>query len=79
MGLTMANSSEALLPSADRDWTQLFTQWGVTGHALQYGQLAHGFGFLIMLVATYWGLVEAFCQRGARLSDRPRYRSMARR
>lgn len=81
IGLTMAHSSATLLPlpGADRDWSILFAEWGVAGQALQYGQLAHGFGFLIMLVATYWGLIEAFSRPISRAEALPRYRSMARR
>ncbi len=81
IGLTMANSSSVGLPhpGADQDWSILFAEWGVAGQAVQYGHLAHGFGFLIMLVATYWGVIEAFSRPVARSRMLPRYRSMARR
>ena len=81
IGLRMANPSAAGRPHpvADQDWSILFAEWGVVGQAEQYGQLAHGFGFLIMLVATYWGMIEAVRGPVARLQTLPRYRSMARR
>jgi hypothetical protein len=41
----------------------LFSQWGVLSHATQYAQLARGFGFLVMLVATMWGLFDVLSTR----------------
>ncbi len=81
IGLAMANASSTLLPrpGIDRDWSLLFSEWGVAGQALQFGQLAHGFGFLIMLVATFWGVAEALSAPSRRPAVAPRYRSMARR
>jgi hypothetical protein len=46
----------------DHDWNILFGEWGVLTHAAQYAQLAHGFGFLVMLVATVWGLFDALAR-----------------
>ena len=51
--------SLSLLGGGDHDWSMLFAEWGVLSHATQYAQLAHGFGFLVMLVATVWGLFHA--------------------
>jgi hypothetical protein len=48
-----------LVGGGDHDWNLLFSEWGVLIHSTQYAQLAHGFGFLVMLVATVWGLFEA--------------------
>ena len=46
----------------DHDWNILFSEWGVLSHATQYAQLAHGFGLLVMLVATVWGLFDALAR-----------------
>ena len=62
-----------LVGGGDHDWNLLFSQWGVLTHATQYAQLAHGFGFLVMLVATVWGLFDAFADRQTAPRLRPRY------
>ncbi len=76
MGIRMANAASAALPrtDADRDWAALFSDWGVLHEALQFGQLAHGFGFLVMLVATFWGVSEALGQRNRLAMASGRYR-----
>ncbi len=48
-----------LVGGGEHDWNLLFSQWDVLSHSLQYAQLVRGFGFLVMLVATVWGLFEA--------------------
>ena len=76
LGLRMADASATVLPStdADRDWSVLFADWGVLGQALQFGQLAHGFGFLVMLVATFWGVSEALGAHDRMAMTASRYR-----
>ncbi len=76
MGLRMADASSTVLPrtDVDRDWTVLLSDWGVLGEALQFGQLAHGFGFLVMLVATFWGVSEALGARNRMSVASGRYR-----
>ena len=76
MGLRMADAPSTVTPVAnmDRDWTVLFSEWGVLGEALQFGQLAHGFGFLVMLVATFWGISEALGARNRVVMAKRRYR-----
>ena len=68
-----------LVGGGDHDWNLLFGQWGVLTHATQYAQLAHGFGFLVMLVATYWGIAEVLGSAARHAIAPTRYRSMARR
>lgn len=48
-----------LVGGGEHDWNLLFSQWDLLSHSLQYAQLARGFGFLVMLIATVWGLFEA--------------------
>ena len=52
-----------LVGGGEHDWNLLFEQWGVLSQAVQYAQFARGFGFLVMLVATVWGLFEALDAR----------------
>lgn len=62
----MADARASDLPlvgGGEHDWHILFAEWGVLSHAVQYAQLARGFGFLVMLVATLWGLFEALDSR----------------
>ncbi len=68
-----------LVGGGDHDWNLLFGQWGVLTHATQYAQLAHGFGFLVMLVATVWGLFDAMSERTTAPRMRPRYNHARRR
>jgi hypothetical protein len=63
----------------DHDWNMLFAEWGVLSHATQYAQLAHGFGFLVMLVATVWGLFDIFDSRQQAPVTRMRYNHARRR
>jgi hypothetical protein len=48
-----------LVGGGEHDWNMLLTDWGVLHHCTQYANLLHGFGGLVMLVATVWGLFEA--------------------
>ena len=57
--------SLSLRSGGDHDWNILFAEWGVSFHAAQYAQLAHGFGFLVMVVATIWGLFDAMAREQA--------------
>jgi hypothetical protein len=78
----MADAQSASLPlmgGGDHDWNILFSEWGVLSHATQYAQLAHGFGFLVMLVATVWGLFGAIDTRDQAPAPRLRYNHARRR
>lgn len=68
-----------LVGGGDHDWNLLFSQWGVLTHASQYAHLAHGFGFLVMLVATVWGLFDALSDRQTAPRMRARYNHARRR
>ncbi len=68
-----------LVGGGEHDWNQLFAQWGVLSHAVQYAQLARGFGFLVMLVATVWGLFEALDAKVKAPPARARYNHARRR
>lgn len=48
-----------LVGGGDHDWNLLLSDWGLLSHATQYAHLVNGFGFLVMLVATIWGIFEA--------------------
>lgn len=76
MGLRMAVASPTVQPATDaeHDWSMLLSEWGVLGQALQFGQLAHGFGFLVMLVATFWGISEALGSRNQMAMATSRHR-----
>ena len=71
--------SLSLVSGGDRDWNILFAEWGVASHATQYAQLAHGFGFLVMLVATVWGLFDVLTAREQAPVPRMRYNHARRR
>ena len=78
----MSDAQPMSLPLAgggDHDWNILFSEWGVLTHASQYAQLAHGFGFLVMLVATVWGLFDALDNRQQAPAPRMRYNHARRR
>ncbi len=62
-----------LVGGGEHDWNLLFTQWDALAHAVQYAQFARGFGFLVMLVATVWGLFEALDARERVPPARARY------
>ncbi len=66
-------TSLSLAGGVDRDWNILFADWGVLSHAAQYAQLAHGFGFLVMLVATVWGVFDVIDTRQQAPAARMRY------
>jgi hypothetical protein len=58
----MTNGIPASLPvsaSGADDWSALFVRWDVVSLGAQYAQLSRGFGALIMLVATMWGIFRA--------------------
>jgi hypothetical protein len=63
----------------EHDWNILFSQWGVLGQAGTYANLARGFGFLVMLVATVWGVFEALNARHRVPARRPTYTHARRR
>ncbi len=78
----MSDAPHVSLPlggGGDHDWNMLFAQWGVLGEATQYAQLAHGFGFLVMLVATVWGLFDTLGARQLSPVRRLRYNHARRR
>jgi hypothetical protein len=78
----MADAQPMSLPlvgGGDHDWNILFGEWEVLSHAAQYAQLAHGFGFLVMLVATVWGLFGALDAREQAPAPRLRYNHARRR
>jgi hypothetical protein len=52
-----------LVGGGEHDWNILLTDWGVLHHSMQYANLLRGFGALVMLVATVWGLFEAMDAR----------------
>ena len=56
-----------LVGGGEHDWNHALCPMGRTHHAVQYAQLRAGFGFLVMLVATVWGLFEALDARQSRL------------
>jgi hypothetical protein len=81
VSIAMADAADATRPDfgGEHDWNMLFTGWGVLTHAVQYAQLARGFGFLVMLVATVWGLFEALDVRQHAPAARTRYSHARRR
>jgi hypothetical protein len=68
-----------LVGGGEHDWNLLFGEWGVLTHAVQYAQFARGFGFLVMLVATVWGVFEAMDARTRVPPARARYNHARRR
>lgn len=68
-----------LVGGGEHDWHVLLEQWGVLSQAVQYAQFARGFGLLVMLVATVWGLFEALDARVKVPPARARYNHARRR
>jgi hypothetical protein len=68
-----------LVGGGEHDWNILFADWGVLTYATQYAQFARGFGFLVMLVATVWGLFEALDAKQIAPPARARYNHARRR
>jgi hypothetical protein len=52
-----------LVGGGEHDWNIMLSDWGVLHNAPQYANLVRGFGVLVMLVATVWGLFAAMDQR----------------
>jgi hypothetical protein len=48
-----------LVGGGEHDWNMLLSGWGLLAQSTQLAQLVRGFGFLVMLVATVWGVFEA--------------------
>jgi hypothetical protein len=48
-----------MVGAGEHDWNMLLSDWGLLAQSTQLAQLARGFGFLVMLVATVWGVFEA--------------------
>lgn len=68
-----------LVGGGEHDWHVLLEQWGVLSQAVQYAQFARGFGLLVMLVATVWGLFEALDARVKVPQAKARYNHARRR
>jgi hypothetical protein len=63
MAISGTGSTGSVPGSVEHDWLMLFARWDVLHHAEQYANLTRGFGVLLMLLATMWGLFRAADQR----------------